>query len=76
MSADTWIVNCNCCNTTIDKLDQQKGVYIVNDSEEVCSEKCVKQVLGEEEFKQAEKEWEYDGDSDVYYWTYWEQKEV
>ena len=39
-------------------------------------EKCVKQVLGEEEFKQAEKEWEYDGDSDVYYWTYWEQKEV
>lgn len=76
MSADTWNVNCDCCNSTIDKLDQQKGVYIVGDSEEVCSEKCVKQILGEEEYKQAEEEWEYDGHSDSYYWTYWEQREV
>ena len=75
MSLDNWIVNCEVCSSSIDKLNQDKGVYIVGDSDSVCSIKCVKQILGEEEFKQAEEEWEYEGDSDKYYWTYWEEKE-
>ena len=76
MSADTWIVNCDSCNTSIDKLDQDKGVYIVGGSDSVCSIKCVKQILGQEEFEQAEEDWEYEGHSDAYYWTYWELKEA
>ena len=43
---DSWIVNCEVCDCEIDKLDQEKGVYIVGDSENVCSEKCVEEVLG------------------------------
>ena len=75
MSLDTWIVNCEACNSSIDKLDQDKGVYIVGGNDSVCSIKCVKEILGEEEFKQAEEDWEYDGHSDGYCWTYWEEKE-
>ena len=75
MSLDTWIINCEACNSSIDKLDQDKGVYIVGGNDSVCSIKCVKKMLGEEEFKQAEEDWEYDGHSDGYYWTYWEEKE-
>jgi len=73
--ADTWIVSCEVCNSNIDKLDQDEGVYIVGDSENVCSEKCVEKVLGEEGYKEAKEEWEYDGHSDSYYWTYYEEKE-
>ena len=75
MSVETWIVNCEVCNTSIDKLDQNKGLYVVGDSETVCSEKCVKQILGKETFKQAQEEWEHEEDSDLYYWTYYEEKE-
>ena len=75
MSVETWITNCEECNTTIDRLDQEKGIYFVDGSQSVCSEKCVKTILGEKTFKQAQKEWEENGDSDLYYWTYWEEKE-
>ena len=75
MSVETWVVKCDSCNSSIDKLDQKKGVYIVSDSETVCSVKCVRDSLGQEEFKQAEEDWEHDGHSDSYYWTYWEEKE-
>jgi hypothetical protein len=75
MSADTWNVNCNVCNKTIDKLDQQKGIFIVGGSESVCSIKCVKQVLGKEGFNEAEEDYKHDGHSEAYYWTYWEQRE-
>ena len=75
MSVETWIVNCEVCNTSIDKLDQKKGLYVVGDSETVCPEKCVEQILGKETFKQAQEEWEHEEDSDLYYWTYYEEKE-
>ena len=75
MSVETWIVSCEVCNTSIDKLDQNKGLYVVGDSETVCSKKCVKQILGKETFKQAQEEWENEEDSDLYYWTYYEEKE-
>ncbi len=29
MSNETWNVACESCNSTIDKLDQDKGVFIV-----------------------------------------------
>ena len=72
---DTWITNCEACSKPIDKLDQDKGIYIVGGSDSLCSIKCVKQILGKEEFKQAEEDWECDGHSEAYYWTYWEEKE-
>ncbi len=76
MSAETWITNCEECNTPIDRLDQEKGIYFVEGGQSVCSEKCVKKVLGEKTFKQAQEEWEHNGDSDLYYWTYYEEKET
>ena len=76
MSAETWITNCEECNTPIDRLDQEKGIYFVGGGQSVCSEKCVKKVLGEETFKQAQKEWKHNEDSDLYYWTYYEEKET
>jgi len=75
MSFETWDINCESCNKTIDKLDQQNGVFIVGGSESVCSIKCVEQVLGKEGLKEAEEDYKHDGHSDLYYWTYWEQKE-
>jgi len=75
MSLDTWLTNCEACSKPIDKLDQDNGIYIVCDNDSVCSIQCVEQVLGKEQFKQAEEEWEYDGHSDAYYWTYYEEKE-
>ena len=75
MSIETWITNCEECNTPIDRLDQDKGIYFVGGGQSLCSEKCVKKVLGKETFKQAQEEWEFDGDSDLYYWTYFEEKE-
>tara|TARA_R100001443_G_scaffold169_1_gene642 strand:+ start:45 stop:284 length:240 start_codon:yes stop_codon:yes gene_type:complete len=72
---DTWIVSCDVCNSNIDKLDQDEGVYVVGDSENVCSEKCVEQILGKETFTEAKQEWEREGDSRSYYWTYYEEKE-
>ena len=72
---DTWIVSCEVCNCEIDKLDQKKGVYIVGDSQNVCSEICVKEVLGLNAFNEAKREWEEEGDSRSYYWTYYEEKE-
>ena len=73
---DTWIVSCEVCNSNIDKLDQNEGVYIVGDSENVCSEKCVEEVLGVNAFNEAKEEWEEKGDSRSYYWTYYEEKEI
>ena len=61
---------------TIDRLNQDKGIYFVDGGQSVCSEKCVKKVLGEETYKQAQEEWEHNGDSDLYYWTYYEEKET
>lgn len=75
MSLDTWDINCDVCNKIIDKLDQEKGVYIVDDSESVCSINCVKKLFSIGDFKKAKTEWEQDGHSDSYYWTYWEEKE-
>ena len=57
MSAEKWITNCEECDTPIDRLNQDKGIYIIGDSQSVCSEKCVKKVLGEKTFKQAQEEW-------------------
>jgi len=75
MSADTWLTNCEACSKSIDKLDQNNGIYIVGGSDSVCSIQCVEQVLGKEQFKQANEDWEFDGHSDSYYWTYYEEKE-
>jgi hypothetical protein len=71
---DSWIVNCEVCDCEIDKLDQEKGVYIVGDSENVCSEKCVEEVLGLTHLTKP-KRMEARGDSRSYYWTYYEEKE-
>ena len=59
MSAETWITNCEECNTPIDRLDQEKGIYFVGSGQSVCSEKC-----------------KHNEDSDLYYWTYYEEKET
>ena len=75
MSVETWITNCEVCYIPLDRLDLEIGIYFVGDDHSVCSEKCVKKILGEETFKQAQKEWEHEGDSDLYYWTYYEEKE-
>jgi len=75
MSNETWNVACESCNKTIDKLDQQKGIFIVGLSESVCSVKCVEQVLGKDGFSEAEEDYKHDGHSEAYYWTYWEEKE-
>lgn len=76
MSIETWNVACESCNKTIDKLDQDKGVFIVGGSESVCSIKCVEQIIGKDGLKEAEEEYQHDGHSEAYYWTYWEEKEV
>ena len=55
MSAETWITNCEECDTPIDRLNQDKGIYFVDGGQSVCSEKCVKKVLGEETYKQAQE---------------------
>jgi hypothetical protein len=75
MSFETWDIACESCNKTIDKLDQQTGVFVVGDSEEVCSIKCVEKVLGKDGLRKAEEDYRHDGHSEAYYWTYWEHKE-
>ena len=46
---DTWTTNCEACSKPVDKLDQDKGIYIVGGSDSLCSIKCVKQILGVEQ---------------------------
>ena len=50
-------------------------MFVVGGSEEVCSIKCVEQVLGKDGFSEAEEDYKHDGHSEAYYWTYWEEKE-
>lgn len=62
--------NCEECGNTINRLDQGKGYYVIYGNDVVCSQDCLVKFLGEETFKVAEEEWENEGDSDIYYWSY------
>mgnify|MGYP003109998044 FL=1 len=59
------------CHNCKKPLNKYKGYYVVSDREHSCSEKCTKQMLSEEEYEQGIKEWEKDGDSNIFYWTDW-----
>ena len=46
--------------------------YLVTDGGSCCSEKCCREFVGDETFDMAMAEWKNDGDSDILYWTDWE----
>jgi hypothetical protein len=46
--------------------------YLVTDGGSCCSEKCCREFVGDEIFDEAMAEWKYEGDSDILYWTDWE----
>ena len=46
--------------------------YLVSDGGCTCSEKCCREFVGDEIFDEAMAEWKNDGDSDILYWTDWE----
>ena len=46
--------------------------YLVTDGGTCCSEKCCREFVGDEIFDEAMAEWKNDGDSDILYWTDWE----
>tara|TARA_R100000426_G_scaffold87109_1_gene70399 strand:+ start:676 stop:963 length:288 start_codon:yes stop_codon:yes gene_type:complete len=60
--------HCYKCKKPIDIFE---GYYVVADWQYACSEKCTRQMLSKEEYQEGVKEWEEEGDSNIFYWTDW-----
>ena len=61
-------MKCKICKKPIDKYE---GYYVVYETDNTCSEKCTRQMLSKEEYQEGIKEWEEEGDSNIFYWTDW-----
>ncbi|HCQ77198.1 MAG TPA: hypothetical protein DIV44_10355 [Leeuwenhoekiella sp.] len=61
-------MKCDVCKKIIDKYE---GYYVVHETQNTCSEKCTQQMLSKEEYQEGVKEWEEEGNSNIFYWTDW-----
>ena len=71
---DPGISFCDCCLKEIDRFNQLIGYYIVHGNDIVCSEDCLKEILGNDLYNKAIEEWDEDGDSEIFYWSYDEEE--
>ncbi len=61
-------MKCKVCKKPIDKYE---GYYVVYEKQNACSENRTRQMLSKEEYQEGLKEWEKEGDSNIFYWTDW-----